>query len=433
MDLNTLEDIRKVIKSNSRTNDEKLEMQLNKIISRLPKTIGDLIHEGFEKQRIPKEYLLTSILFAYSSAIGLSINIKSLGYTNYGNLYFALIGKRGSAKSPAMDLATAALTDHDSYYYNEYKNEMKIAAINGEADTSSIIRKRILLQNATIESVLKAHHENPYSIGLFKDEGFAFFDNMRNNSSSRDGIEWREFLLQGNTNKHADITRRTSESFRTNKTCPTLLVSVQTEFMKNILSGGILESGMVDRFLFCANFTRNNKLSSDVICDNLISNYNNSLNRILDLRRDYYANSDEVIKPITIKCNPDAENMLHDYVQNLIYKQNDANDLNHGHLAKMQINIHKIIVLIHGMENLTETNELRTDVCLSTVKTAIDICNFYYENFKVLTNFEQQGFSKQEENKIIKVGLKNCASMEEIARIIGVNKSTISRRAKSLK
>jgi len=45
MDLNTLEDIRKVIKSNSRTNDEKLEMQLNKIISRLPKTIGDLSKE----------------------------------------------------------------------------------------------------------------------------------------------------------------------------------------------------------------------------------------------------------------------------------------------------------------------------------------------------------------------------------------------------
>lgn len=428
MELNSVEEIEQIIDNKSMNEKEILEQKMNDILNCMPKAISGLIEEGFIKKRIPKEYLLTSILFAYSSAIGLSVNIKALGYSNYGNLYLALVGRRGTVKSPAMDLATHALNEYDNYHYNNYQNEKRNAVNNDNIDLSSIKRKRILFQNATIESVLKGHHDNPYSVGLFRDEGYSFLDNMRNNSGSRDGIAWREFLLQGNTNKHADITRATTESFRTNKTCPTFLVSIQDEFMKHIMSDGILESGMVDRLLFCSNFTTNSELSGEYIDESIKAQYNNSLNRILALRDENPQNQSDNIEPFVIKCIPDAEQELHSYVQGLINKQKDASDLDCGYLAKMQINIHKIILLIHVMDNLSSSNKIESEIEVGTVKTAIKVCDFYYQNFQFLTNFEVKGFSKEEENKIIKIGIENKISMESIAQMIGVNKSTISRR-----
>jgi hypothetical protein len=428
MELNSVKEIEQIIDEKSMTDKEILEQRINEILKCMPQAISGLIEEGFLKKRIPKEYLLTSILFAYSSAIGLSINIKALGYSNYGNLYLALVGRRGTVKSPAMDLATQALNEYDNYHYNNYQNEKRSAANNDDIDVSSIKRKRILYQNATIESVLKGHHDNPYSVGLFRDEGYSFLDNMRNNSGSRDGLAWREFLLQGNTNKHADITRATTESFRTNKTCPTFLASIQDEFMKHIMSGGILESGMVDSLLYCSNFTTNSELSGESIDEDIQEQYNNSLKRILALRDENPQNQSNNIEPFVIRCNPAAEQELHKYVQGLINKQKDASDLHCGYLAKMQINIHKIILLIHVMDNLSSSNKIEPQIEIDTVQTAIKVCDFYYLNFQFLTNFEVKGFSKEEENKIIKIGIENKFSMESIAKLISVNKSTISRR-----
>jgi hypothetical protein len=432
MGLKSKKEIKEVIDNNSFTKKEKLENELNEILKLIPKGISELIEEGFCKKRIPKEYLFTSILFAFSSAIGLSVNMKALGYSNYCNLYFMLVGRRGTVKTPAMDIATRALNEYDSKHSDDYQNKRKNAINNGDTDLSNIKRKRILFQNATIESVLKGHHDNPYSVGLFRDEGFIFFVNMQNSSGSRDGLMWREFLLQGNTNKHADITRATTESFRTNITCPTLLVSIQDHFMKNIMSGGILESGMVDRLLFCSNFTTNSELSGKPIDEKILEKYDNILNRILELRNENPQNQDEKIKPLEITCVVDAEQELHEYVQDLIYQQKDASDLNCGYLAKMHINIHKITILIHVMDNLFNSNELKSKIEIGTVKTAIKVCDFYYQNFKFLINFENKGFSKQEEDKIIEICSKNGCSFDDIGKLIGKNKSTISRRLKNI-
>lgn len=428
MELNNIEVPKKLMDENSFSQKEILNMKMNDILNCLPETITKLIEEGFYKKRIPKEYLLTSLLFAYSSTIGLAIEIQALGYINYGNLYFALIGRRGTVKSPAMDIATHALHEYDSRNYSEYINEIKNAKNNESIDVSSIKRIRLLYQNATIESVLKGHHDNPYSVGVFKDEGYSFLDSMRNNSGSRDGVAWREFFLQGNTNKHADITRATSESYRTNKTYPTLLLSIQDEFMKHVMSDGILESGMVDRILFCSNFTTNSILSGDSIDTYLRNKFDESLRRILELRNEESVSKSSEIEPFVIRCSPDAERILHDYVQGLIYQQKDANNLNLGYLAKMQINIHKIILLIHAMDNLIDSNEIVQTIKTETVETAIKVCDFYYLNFQFLTNFEDKGFSKQEEGKIIKIGIEKELPMGDIAKLLGVNKSTISRR-----
>ena len=109
MEIDSLKDIEEAILEHSSSLEDKAVRQLHQIIDKLPPYIGKLINEAFEHKRIPKEYLLTSILFAFSNTAGLAIRLDAMGYSNYGNIYAAIIGSRGDVKSPAMDLATEPL------------------------------------------------------------------------------------------------------------------------------------------------------------------------------------------------------------------------------------------------------------------------------------------------------------------------------------
>ncbi len=123
MELKNINDIKNSIENATLSNKAIAKKQLLKIITLMPPEIQNLIEDAFVHQRIPKEYLLSSILFSYSNAAGLAFSIIALGYTNYSNLYFAIVGSRGDIKSAAMDLATAPLHDYDNTNYNEHKKK----------------------------------------------------------------------------------------------------------------------------------------------------------------------------------------------------------------------------------------------------------------------------------------------------------------------
>jgi hypothetical protein len=71
-----------------------------------------------------------------------------MGYTNYSNLYFAIVGSRGDIKSPAMDCHTTT-TRLWQYQLNEHKRIKLTTPVMSS-------KKTIVLQDATIESALCA-------------------------------------------------------------------------------------------------------------------------------------------------------------------------------------------------------------------------------------------------------------------------------------
>jgi hypothetical protein len=52
-------------------------------------------------------------------------------------------------------------------------------------------------------------------------------------------------------------------------------------------------------------------------------------------------------------------------------------------MAKMLINIHKLALLVHLIEN-ADTNDFRKPITLATLETAILINEFYFTNFKII-------------------------------------------------
>lgn len=420
MDVKNLKGIDDKIGNAFKTNKEIAIIQLEQIISKMPIEIKTLINDAFILKRIPKEYLLSSILFAYSNACGLAFSIKAMGYINYANLYFSIIGSRGDIKSPAMDLATFPLVKYDNEKYKEFKkNNIELE------ETEKSDRKQLFLQDATIESAIYTHYKNKYSIGIFIDELYFIIEKMANKSST-EGTAWRTFFLQGNTNKHIDISRKTTESFRIEKSYPTLLGSIQSQFVPKLFADGNLESGLIDRILFTNKLTMNNQLSINDISNEVSENYSKSLINLLNYRTEI-ENTFEM-DDLQIELDSNANKRLFDYSQELINRQNKVNDLSKEYISKMMINIHKISLLTHLILN-SKRHTYQSKINIETVGIAILILEFYFINFRIVLdeNINQKDKLPTTED-IIRLAIKNNASQKDVVAITGMNKSSISRK-----
>jgi hypothetical protein len=420
MDVKNLKDIDDKIGNAFKTNKEIAIIQLEQIISKMPIEIKTLINDAFTLKRIPKEYLLSSILFAYSNACGLAFSIKAMGYINYANLYFSIIGSRGDIKSPAMDLATFPLVKYDNEKYKEFKkNNIELE------ETEKSDRKQLFLQDATIESAIYTHYKNKYSIGIFIDELYFIIEKMANKSST-EGTAWRTFFLQGNTNKHIDISRKTTESFRIEKSYPTLLGSIQSQFVPKLFADGNLESGLIDRILFTNKLTMNNQLSINDISNEVSENYSKSLINLLNYRTEI-ENTFEM-DDLQIELDSNANKRLFDYSQELINRQNKANDLSKEYISKMMINIHKISLLTHLILN-SKRHTYQSKINIETVEIGILILEFYFINFKIVLD---ENINQKEKlpttDDIIRLAIKNNACQKDVVAITGMNKSSISRK-----
>ncbi len=428
-DIVSVDDIKKQIDSIVLTNKQIATNQLNEIIRLLPTEISHLINNAFIYKRTPKEYLLSSILFAYSNAAGLAFNIKCMNYTNYANLYFAIVGSRGDVKSPAMDLATKPLNEYDNQHYIEYKERQREATNNALNDTENeeINRKQLFLQDATIEAAMFTHLKNKNSIGIFIDELFYLIEKMANKNSN-DGNAWRTFLLQGSTNKHIDVARKTTESYRIEKSYPTLLGSIQHQFIPKMFANGNLESGLIDRLLFVTKLTSNDKLTKDILPFKITENYNNSISNLLNYRNSIEA---KIIKPkldsFNVTLSSNAENEIYDYSQKLINTQKKLTDYSSEYISKMLINIHKLTLLSHLMFS-SSTSNFQSKINAKSVDLAILLNEFYFTNFKIVLEHKNDTIdSKILTSEIIKLAKKNGVNQQTIVSLTKKSKSQISK------
>src|SRR5690606_36285090 len=414
--------IRTELQNLTKSNLEKAQDMLFAIINKLPKEYRELIESSFKYKRVPKEYMLSSILFAISTSIGLTFFVEALGYRNYANLYFTIIGSRGDAKTEAMKIATKPIKVMDDDFYNDHLNDLKLT--NDEEDAPK--RKQVLVQNASIEAAHKIHADNPNSIGVAIDEIFALVEKM-GNPNSRDGNAWRIFLLEGYTNGHIDISRKTTESFRINDSYPTLLGGLQHQFIPKLLANGNLESGFIDRQLFTPKLTNNSKLLKGSPDPEILDNYANSIKRILEYKLES-EKPEEAIKQFKIKITDEANERLFEYVQELINRQVMAKPIIKEYMSKMQISIHKLCINVFMMNHASTSRFREHSLGIEDVELALELNEFYLMNFRIVLEHSIKSNSLEPTvESIIELAKKNNASQKAVVEVTRLNKGTVSR------
>ena len=277
-------------------------------------------------------------------------------------------------------------------------------------------------QNSTIEAAKFAHFKNPYSLGVFVDEIVSLFDKISNKNNS-EGSQWNTFLLQGYTNQHIDISRKTTDSYRMKASYPTILGSIQTQLLPELFAHGNLESGFVDRILFTPRLTTNNKLSKSRLPDETINSYEESLRNLLYYRQ--HIEGDRA--SLSLNLCSDAEEILHIYAQNLITKQQHLPSIHREYNSKMQINIYKLIIVMHLMVNSADS-EFQNPITVETVDLSMCVNEFFFANFKLITSSHVNVIDDKTFNEaLIKKAIRNGGTQSHIIGVTGISKSQASK------
>ena len=414
-----IKDIENEITTRTKTKKEITIELRNEIHKELPNSVQKLMDEGFENQRIPREYTLSAVLNAFGNAIGTNISLKALGYTNYPNIYNVIVGSRGDVKSEAISLAFNPIIELDNKNFDKFEELNKIFKESDGNEKPEV--KQMLVLNATIEAALIIHSNNPESLGMFFDEVTLLFDNM-SNTRSRDGPYWKNLLLEGFTNKVISVSRVTAKSFRIKKGCPFLIGSIQNELVYKVLETSNLVSGLVDRILFNVKLEGNTEVKKQGVSPETLFNYADLLNRALELR-----NSNILVE---LSLNIEAENIIHNFSQELVNRQEVLESPIREYLSKLNINVFKIVIIIHTIKGLASSSSISNIVTAETVSLAIKIINFYQLNFEMIIELNKK-FGKVTDTSIkgvIGYAKQNGIKQKQVVDFTGYSKGQISKK-----
>ena len=194
----------------------------------LPKKITTIIRAMNKASGFPINFLAVSILWALAVAIGRSCTLAVKATWNVAaNPYVCLIANKSQTKSPSLRFVKAPIEKVNSEILGGNKGQ-------------------ILANDATLEATVQLLYNNPYGLGVHRDELKAFFDSMNRYRSGGDEATWLSLY-----NGEAIVYNRKTDKKVMNILHPhvSLIGTVQPETLRQ-MSRESKTNGFFERFLW---------------------------------------------------------------------------------------------------------------------------------------------------------------------------------------
>lgn len=195
------------------------------------------------------QVIASSILFVASTIIGNSkiIEVKE-AWRDTANIWIAIVGKRGTMKSPAISYCLKPLMNKEKDFAREFDAALASYYEIPSKDRNEINRPhrtQRFTNDTTVEGLIKAMEYNWNGMGIYKDELNGFFEEM-NRYKSGGNLEFYLSAFNGGTY----IKNRASYDPQTiNDIYLSMVGSIQPEVLKAIASTQT-NNGMIDRWLY---------------------------------------------------------------------------------------------------------------------------------------------------------------------------------------
>lgn len=317
-----------------------------------PTNIQTLINELDAKSGFEPQIISAAILFVISTIVGNSKRIKvKTTWIDTPNLWLAIVGRRGTMKTPAVNYILKPLVRDEKRYDEDFLNAMRVhlAVPKKERDENNKPKRQQRYSNdPTVEGLIKAMADNPNGMGIYKDELNGFFEEMNRYKSGGN----LEFYLSAYNGGQYIKNRMSYDPITVNDMYLSMLGSIQPEKLKQI-SGQNIENGMIDRWLYIESYNRIPNTTLDDIPDYITEEYDNFVCTI----RDYQQNT--LID--TLKWNDSA--MVH-FIERINIMESmmgadDCDDSLFTYLSKMKTYSARFIIIIAAIYN---TNTITLDI-----------------------------------------------------------------------
>lgn len=388
-----------------------------------PEKIENLIDALYINVGFEKSVSASAMLFAVSTIIGNSKSIKvKTPWIDTPNLWIAIVGKRGTMKTPTIKFPLTPLQRDEVGYAEEF--EEKLASWNRldkeeQAHQDKPKRRQRITTDITAEGMVKLLKENPNGIGIVKDELNGLFKEMSRYNSA--GV--LEFLLSAYSGGQFVKNRATQDSITIDNIFLSIIGTIQPQVLKQMANTNT-DNGFIDRWLYVKS---ENKIPDFDINQDidiaLIESYNSFIRRI----------KDQTISQEQMKWGEKSRTEFQDSINNIrrIMKHDNTSDQLSTYLAKIETYLARfcILIAIMDMDIIIEKKHVQKAFMLAKYYIWTAENTFIgFENEEEINAIYKTADATTKKQKVIALH-KNLPKMthKQIAEEVGCNKSFVTR------
>ena len=393
----------------SRTEVNILELENEFPVKVFPQPIQDFIlQQEYEKDFIIG-FLAAGILSATSVAVGNSVRVMSPtgAYDQPPIMFIGIVGDQGVSKTWTTREAHKPIVKRDiklrdkyAQEIKEYKEAIEDAGTDDEAleEISKPERVQTLLQDATMEAIIRVHAQNPRGIVISREEllGLIYGFNKHNAGKGDDQEKFTEMYdggLISKVTKGFQADGGYNEDYVKNSNV-NIIGAIQPSRLTDFFGGGREHSGFATRFLLvkkpkgwslpdmeCKSVNIEPSLKYETAINNLfkidmpdLDSASSDIDALLGTRQG----------PIITRFSSDGAAKLIDFINGYLREsfRAETDGALRGLLKKMENHAIRLCFLIHALDKGCEGGDINKtiaeDISLDTVERGIELSKFFH-------------------------------------------------------
>lgn len=353
-----------------------------------PECIQQIAIELAASTNTPLDFSGCGILSTVSGAVGLSrrLCIKRR-YHPTGCVWLALVGEKGSGKTPVMDFLIRPIKEVQSELYRQFQVD-KARWEEADPETRELLPtlRRTWTENATTEGLCNVLEVNPRGIILHKDELRGLITSM--DQYKGQGSD-RQFFLSLNSSGSIMIDRK-SKSDRIPQSIEHPFVAIIGGIQPAVIESMVhdrfgssklhQDDGFIPRFLFCypdlppAVGDMGVEVSAE--CD---ETWNKIIRSLLEINMVQTSERGD-FSPVIINLSQEARELWIQFTNEMAAEINDDDfdqPLFRGWWMKLQDYTARIALLLHCLEAACEEQRIPPELQRDTLACAIQLISYF--------------------------------------------------------
>lgn len=218
-----------------------------------PKRVQDILNTFQDCDGYPVEYYYMNALVSVAALLGVGYKARyRRGHEHYPILYAALVGNSSAGKGRSMKPVFSSLFKIEKGYRDAYSAALEqyhqdiLFLDKKEKMPPRPAMREIIMDNATLESLIRTMYRNPRGLLLNQEELLAWLKSMNAYRSGSD----EQFWLKNWDAAFVKITRSSTDTMSIENPNCSVIGGIQPTLLHELLADGKGDSGFSARILF---------------------------------------------------------------------------------------------------------------------------------------------------------------------------------------
>ena len=336
----------------------------------LPPALRRLADEAWETLGIPVDFIATVGLSVLATAVPHNLRLAAKrSWEEPAILFTAIIGDPGTAKSPAIALATRPVGDLQKEAYERHKAERADWEHTPKKERGPEPKLRIFMTTDTTFEGLEKSLQDSGSVLCVLDELTSWFagHSRYRGSGASERSQWLSLWPGG----RIVVNRATKDALFIDDPSVSVTGGIQPDLLAEMSKAGGQTSqndGMLDRFLFAWPDAEPADLTDEEIGEETLANWSNLVKKLFRASLD---------RPTIVRLTPEAKRAFKEWYRENNRSRRETRGLALGFAAKASGHLLRLTLVLHAA---SRPHALDTDVPVETLEAAITLLEYYREH-----------------------------------------------------